>query len=293
MRRLDAEAQAKIKMIISVVAFGTVGIFRRYIPLPSSVICMIRGLIGAVVLFVFIRIIGQPMDEIGIRKNGLKLVLTGVVMGFNWIVLFEAYNYTSVARATLYYYLAPLFLIIMGAVFLREKMSRLQLGCAAVSLAGIVLVSGVFENTEIGASELKGFILGLAAAVMYAFVMFMNKFISDINVYDKTMIQLASAGIVMAVYSLCTGAFKGMEAGSLGTTMVIILGVFHTGICYVLFFGAMKDMSAHSIAIMTYIDPVVAVILSALILKEHISLLGVIGSVLVIVSMAVSETVKR
>lgn len=281
--------KAKLHMVISTATFGTVGIFRRFIPLPSSMIAMTRGLIGGIFLLIFILSTKKSFDKEGIKKNGLKLVITGVIMSFNWILLFESYNYTSVARATLYYYIAPVFLIIMGAVILKEKLTKIKVICSIAAVLGISLVSGVFDGTESNGFEPMGLLFGLGAAVLYATVMFMNKITAGTRAYDKTMLQLLSAGTAMIFYSFFTGAFNGIEIGPLGIVLALILGIFHTGYCYSLFFGAMDHLSAQSIALMTYIDPVVAVFLSAILLKEHLSIYGIIGAIIVIVSMAISE----
>jgi len=285
----SAVKSAKLKMVVSTIAFGTIGIFRRWITVPSSVLAMARGLIGAAFLLCEHLILHKPFDKAGIKKNGVKLILVGALIGFNWIVLFESYNYTSVAKATLYYYTAPIFLIIYSIIFLKEKLSVKKVICICIAVFGTVLVSGVLESEQSAESNGTGLILGLAAAIMYATVMFFNKAISGIDASDKTMIQIGSAGTVMLIYSLATGAFINMEMTTASLIMILIVGVFHTGFCYTLFFGSMDVLSAQTVAIFTYIDPAVAVVLSALLLKEPLSLWGVIGAVLVIGSALISE----
>lgn len=288
----DNITKAKLKMVTSTVAFGTIGIFRRYISLPSSVLAMARGFIGALFLLA-VRLAGrQSFDVKGIKKNGIKLVLTGALIGFNWITLFESYNYTSVAKATLYYYSAPVFLILLSVIFLKEKLNKKKVVCMCLAILGIVLVSGVFEpgaSASSGSGEGKGFLLGIASAVMYGTVMFMNKAITGIDPSDKTMIQIGSAGAVMLIYGLVTGELFHLTLTPLCIIMVLIVGIFHTGFCYTLFFGSMDVLPAQTVAIFTYIDPAVAVILSALILHESLSPLGIAGAVLVIGAALFSE----
>jgi len=286
----NQNSSAKLKMVVSTVAFGTVGIFRRYITLPSCVLAMARGLIGATFLVLVILITRKGvLDKAGIKKNLIKLVMTGALIGFNWIALFEAYNYTSVSKATLYYYTAPLFLILISIVFLKEKADPKKLICVVIALFGVALVSGIFEGQAGGSSEAKGLVYGLAASIMYATVMSLNKSVTGVEATDKTMIQIGTAGLVMIPYSALTGAFSGIELSTSCIVMTLILGAFHTGFCYTLFFGAMDSLSGQSIAIFTYIDPAVAVILSAVILKEKLTLFGLIGAVLVIGAALLSE----
>jgi len=279
----DKTKKAKLQMVISTVAFGTIGIFRRWITLPSSALAMARGLIGALFLLFTHLVKKTPFDKDGIKKNGFKLALTGALIGFNWIVLFESYNYTSVAKATLYYYTAPIFLILLSVIFLKEKISIKKIICIAVAILGIVCVSGILDgNATINPDEKTGLLLGLLSAVMYGTVMFLNKAITGIDAADKTLIQIATAGAVMLIYGSITGDFAGITLTPLCILMVVFVGVFHTGYCYTLFFGSMDVLSAQSVAIFTYIDPAVAVILSALLLNEPLSAFGIIGAVLVI-----------
>lgn len=287
--RSDKVFLAKFQMITATVAFGTIGIFRRYIDLPSSVLAMARGFIGALFLILVLLLRKKPIDKAGIRKNGFKLALTGALIGLNWVALFEAYNFTSVAKATVYYYTAPIFLIIASLIILAENLKLKKIVCVFLALIGTVMVSGILDKSESTEFDSTGLILGLAAALMYASVMFINKSITGINATEKTLIQLFMAGLVMLLYSLFTGAFSGIELTTTSIILTVIVGIFHTGFCYTLFFGAMDHLSAQSIAIFTYIDPAVAVILSALILHEHLGIEGIIGAALVIGSALISE----
>lgn len=286
----DSVKKAKLQMVISTVAFGTIGIFRRWITLPSTALAMARGLIGALFLLLTHIVKKTPFDKEGIKKNGVKLALTGALIGFNWIALFESYNYTSVAKATLYYYSAPIFLILLSVIFLKEKLNKKKILCMGVAIIGIVCVSGVLDGTfSMNPDETKGLLLGILSAVMYGTVMFLNKAISGIDAADKTLIQIATAGAVMLIYGPVTGDFAGITLTPVCIIMVLFVGIFHTGYCYTLFFGSMDVLSAQSVAIFTYIDPAVAVILSALLLKEPLSIWGIIGAVLVIGSALFSE----
>ena len=101
--------RAKLDLIFSVAVFGTIGIFVRSIPLPSSVIALVRGAVGAAFLLLLARIRRTPIDKAALRRQWKLLVLSAAMMSFNWITLFEAYRYTTVATATLCYYTAPIF----------------------------------------------------------------------------------------------------------------------------------------------------------------------------------------
>ncbi len=218
----------------------------------------------------------------------MLLAVSGIFIGINWVALFESYRYTTVATATLCYYMAPMFVIIASPLVLGERLTFKKAVCVITALFGMALVSGVFEADR-GEIQLKGIIYGLVAAAFYASVMLVNKKMTEIPAYDKTYIQLIFAAAVVGVYNLFTVDLSTLSTDIKHIVLLLFVGVFHTGFAYTLYFGAMKSMKAQSIAILSYIDPVFALILSALILKENMSLFGVIGAVLVLGSALVCE----
>ena len=277
---MKEEARARLALIASMTVFGTIGIFRRQIPLPSSFLAMMRGAVGALFLLLVMLLLRRRPDKTAIRKNLLLLIVSGVAIGFNWILLFEAYNYTTVATATLCYYFAPTFTILLTPVFLKEKMRAKPL-CVAASLIGMVFVSGVLE-ADGGAGELRGVLLGLGAAVLYASAVLMNKRLSPIDAYSKTMIQLFAAAVVLLPYVLLTGGMAQLSFTPMTLLMLAIVCIVHTGIAYALYFSSFERLPAQTLALFSYIDPVVAVLLSALLLHEPMTLLMGIGAVLIL-----------
>ena len=279
---------ATFKLTLSMVIFGTIGIFRRYIPLPSSLVAMTRGLTGMLFLLLVMLLRKRGMNRAAVRRKLGMLCLSGAAIGVNWILLFEAYNYTSVATATLCYYLAPMFVILASPLVVGERLTAKKLICVLTALLGMVFVSGVLEAGG-GSSDLKGVLLGLGAAVLYASVVLMNKQLGDVPAWDRTIVQLGSSAAVLLPYVLLTedvGALS-FTPGTLALLMVV--GVVHTGMAYAMYFGSLMQLKAQTAAILSYIDPVVAVLLSALLLKEHMSLLSGLGAVLVLGAAVISE----
>lgn len=283
---------ATFKLTLSMVIFGTIGIFRRYIPLPSSLVAMSRGLIGMLFLLLVMVLRKRGMNRTAVRKKLGLLCLSGAAIGVNWILLFEAYNYTSVATATLCYYLAPMFVILASPLVVGERLTAKKLICVLAALLGMVFVSGVLESGG-GSSDLKGVLLGLGAAVLYASVVLMNKQLGDVPAYDRTIVQLGSSAAVLLPYVLLTENLGTLSftPGTIG--LLLVVGVVHTGIAYALYFGSLMQLKAQTAAILSYIDPVVAVLLSALVLREHMSLLSCLGAVLVLGAAVVSELPSR
>lgn len=285
--------QALLALIASMVIFGTIGIFRRYILLPSSVIAMMRALIGMAFLLFVVRVKGKRMDRNAIRKNQKPLLLSGALLGFNWILLFEAYRYTSVATATLCYYMAPIIVMLLSPVLLGEKLTQRKTLCVLAALAGMVLVSGVGGTGFSGGAEITGVLFGLGAAALYAGVILTNKRIDGISAYDKTIVQLGVSAALLLPYSLLTENYGGMQMDVRAAAMLVLVGVVHTGIAYWLYFGSMGALRAQTVALLSYIDPVVAILLSALLLSERMTPAGAIGAVLVLGATIVSELPEK
>lgn len=275
-------------LIAAMLIFGTIGIFRRFIPLSSGVLAFARGLLGSAFLSVFMRVSRRSAERIG-GKTLLLLVLTGALIGFNWIFLFEAYNYTSVATATMCYYMQPTIVILLSPLFLHERLTRRRLLCAAAAVAGMILVSGITDEAATGARDLTGVLFGLGAAALYAAVVILNKKITLDDAYRRTTIQLISAAVTLLPYLLLTEDFSAIRLDARSIAMVLFVGAVHTGLAYALYFGGMKRLKAQSIAVLGYIDPVFALLLSAAVLHEPLSLIALLGAALIIGSALVSE----
>lgn len=285
----NTEQRALFSLIFSMMIFGTIGIFRKHIELSSGVLAMARGFIGAAFLLLVIALKREKLSKTAIKKNLWLLILSGACIGFNWILLFEAYRYTTVATATLCYYLAPIFVIMASPLILKERLSGRKVTCVLVALAGMVLVSGVLQAGFHGLSELKGILFGLGAAAFYASVILMNKKIIDISAYNKTVVQLVCAATVLVPYVLLTGELAVAEWSGIGFVLVLVVGILHTGVTYALYFGSMAHLKAQTVAIFSYIDPIVAILLSAVLLQEKMDGLTILGTVMILGASVYSE----
>ena len=275
-----------IQFITAMVIIGTIGIFRRNIALSSAVLAFMRGLLGSLSLGLFVKARGQKIFHGMETKKFLLLVLNGAIIGVNWIFLFEAYRYTTVAVATLCYYLQPTLLILVSPIFFKEKLTPRKLFFALIAFAGMVLVSGVIGGE---AGNLRGVAFGLAAALLYTMAVIINKTVIGVDPFEKTIIQLASAAVVLIPYILLTEDMAAIHPDVMTVILVIIVGVIHTGFVYYLYFGSMERLNAQAVAILSYIDPVVAVLASWIFLKEPLTLMVIIGAVLIIGSAILSE----
>ena len=281
--------KSKLFLLMSMVIFGTIGVFRKYIPLPSGTISLVRGIIGTLFMLALLRGRGVSPSKTAIRKNIKILVVAGAFLGFNWILLFEAYRYTSVATATLCYYMAPVFMILASPFVMKEKLTKLKLGCAAVALFGMVLVSGVLDVGAVQQSEIKGILFALGAAILYASVVMISKKLKGIEGTDVTLTQLAISAIVLLPYVLAVEKIGTVTFTPISICMLLVIGVVHTGIAYALYYTSIGNLQAQTIALYSYIDPVVSVVLSILILKEDMSLMKLAGAVMILGAAMMSE----
>lgn len=284
-----SDYKSRIMMITAMVIYGTIGIFRRSIPLPSCVLAMARGAVGTLFLALVVVAGGKKLSLEEMKNNLFLLVLSGALIGFNWILLFEAYAYTTVATATLCYYMAPVIVTIFSPLILKEKVSASRFFCILLAVLGMALVSGILQTGFSGMAEMKGIFLGLGAAVLYAMVILINKKLPPMGAYEKTILQLISAAVVVLPYCILTEDMAGLKLDGHAWIMLLIVCILHTGIAYALYFGSMDQLSGQTIAIFSYLDPVVAIILSALLLKEAMGPAEVFGAVLILGSTLVSE----
>ncbi len=275
------KATAEMKLTAAVIVFGTISLFVRRIPMSSGEIALFRAVLAVVLIGMYLVMTRDLEGFRHIRKQLPLLLLSGAAMGFNWILLFEAYRYTTVSAATLSYYFAPVIVTVLCPIVFHEKMSVRQWICFIMSTLGIVLITGTGDMSS-GSSHLTGILYGLGAACLYAFVIMMNKMIRDVSGMHRTFLQFFAAMIVVFPYVMMTGgiSFSGMDAA--GWLCLLNVGIVHTGITYCLYFSALKELPGQKTAILSYLDPLTAVMISVLILSEPISTVQILGGLLIL-----------
>lgn len=276
---MKKDIKYRLMLIVSMTVFGTIGLFVRGIPLSSGELALYRAILAAALLGLFLLIGKQKMRFPNSKRELLLLSLSGAAMGINWILLFEAYKYTSVSVATLSYYFAPVIVTAVCPILFKEKLTRGQLLCFVMSTLGLVLIIGVSDG---GGNDLVGILFGLGAAVFYATVMLLNKFIRNVEGLQRTFLQFLAAIVVLVPYVFLTGGVTlGMLDGA-GWVNLLIVGLFHTGVTYYMYFSSLKELPGQNVAILSYIDPLVAVLLSVTLLGEPMTLWQVVGGILIL-----------
>jgi len=278
---MNRRYKALLMMVLAMVIYGTIGIFRRMIPLSSGVIAFSRGIIGSVFLLLLNQGKGKRLSFAIGRRPRLGLILSGALMGFNWILLFEAYRYTTVAIATLSYYFAPVLVTVASALLFREKLTKKNIFCFAMSTLGILFVTGI-TNLGSGSNNAVGILFGLGAAVLYAVCILLNKAIKGVGGIERTFLQFLAAIAVMVPYVAFTGGVSLENMDGLGWICLLVVGLVHTGITYCLYFTAVEHIPGQEVAILSYIDPLVAVIIGVAVLGEPLTLPQLIGGAMIL-----------
>lgn len=288
----------KLRLAIIIAVFGTIGVLTAYIPLSSSAISFYRGIIASIFLFVITYNTKNRLNFKVVKKNFFMLFLIGILLCINWVLQFEAFRIASVSVGTVCYNTMSIFLLILAPFFFKEKITKKSIVCIIIAMIGVILVSNVLIN-GLKTEETLGCVYGLLAAIGYALVASLNKKLDKVSAYDKVIVQFFVAAIVVLPYIIF------VEKGSLlfttgisdfdlrrGLILLLILCFIHTGLAYVAYYDTITKVSAQTMAILTYIDPVTALILSHFILKETLTPLQALGAVLILLATVINEFIK-
>ena len=278
---MNKQTGARWMLIVSMAVFGTIGVMVRNISVSSGELALYRAVMAAVLIGLFLIVTRQKIPFAKIKKSLPLLLLSGCAMGFNWILLFQAYQYTTVSVATLSYYFAPVIVTLACPILFKEKLGLKQWICFGMSTLGIVLITGIGDLSG-GSNHFLGIAFGLGAACLYATVILLNKFIQDVEGIHRTFLQFIAAIIVLVPYVAFTGGMHLENLNTTGWVCLLLVGIVHSGIAYCLYFSSLKELPGQKAAILSYIDPLVAVVLSVTVLGEPMTVTQIIGGVLIL-----------
>lgn len=281
--------KSSIQFILSMIIFGTIGLVVRYIDLSSSETALLSSSIGCLFLMLVFFITKKSISWKLVKTNSFVLLLSGIALGGNWIFLYQSYDYTTVTNATLAYYFAPVLVLILSPMVLKEPLSIKKIICIGVAIAGMVLIVGN-GLSAFGKDDLLGILFGLVAAAFYAALMLLNKFLQHMAKLEITIIQLGTTAFLLLPYVLVTEGVGILEVSRASIPFIILLGIVNTGIGFWLFFSGMEKLKGQSIAMLSYVDPFVAILISGVILQEQMTMIQVLGGTLLLGSTFVSET---
>ena len=270
--------------------FGTISVFVRNIPLPSSTVALCRAVIALICLLGF-QAARRKLPRLGDMGGDVPLLfLSGAAMGFNWIFLFTAYRYTTVALSTLAYYFSPSLVVIFSLILFREPLSLRQILCFLGSTAGLVLIVGLRGG---GSSDGTGLLFGLLAALLYTVVVLCNKRAGAVDGVTRTWVQLAAATAVLVPYVALTGGFHIGSLDLTGWGNLLVIGVGFTGLLYTVYFSSISVLPGQHAAVLSYLDPAVAVLVSVFFLREPITALQLLGGAMILLFAMCNELGAR
>lgn len=277
---MNTHASARLKLTASMVIFGTLGIFTRNIAVTSGELALYRAILAAGLILVYLAAGRKPIPFKKIRRELPLLLLSGMAMGVNWVLLFSAYRFTTISMATLSYYFAPVIVILACPILFHERMTAKEILCFVMSTAGLVLIIGAGGAGN--GTDLIGVLFGLGAAAFYAAVILMNKFIRQVTGIHRTLIQFAGAILILLPYVGLTGGFHLEVLDGTGWVCLLVVGLVHTGVTYCMYFSALKDLSGQETAVLSYMDPLVATLISVLVLGEPMALTQALGGAMIL-----------
>ncbi len=276
-----------LKYFISVFLYGTLGFFLAFIDVNSEFVVFCRGTFGCLFILVLLFIKKQKLDIEAIKKNFKYLVISGISLGINEIFLFIGYKY-AVSLASLGNYTAPISIIVLSAILYKDKLSIKQIMCILASFIGVVCLTGVFTGNN---SDIRGLIFGLCGSIGFVFLVFMNKKLKDIGPYDKTIVQLMFSSLTTVPLILINKSYL-ISYDIKTVSVLLMLGIIHTGFAYILYFDSINTLSPIKIAVIGYVEPVMSVLIGALFLKESMDIYAIIGAILIIGSAITSELIS-
>lgn len=272
---------ARLSIILSMTIWGTLAPFVRKIPVTSGELALYRAVLAAAMIGVFLLITKQPIPLQALGKELYFLLFSGIAMGFNWILLFEAYKYTTVAISTLSYYFAPVIVTVACPFLFKERITGRQLLCFAMATFGLTLVIGI-TNLGRGGNDAIGIAFGLGAAALYATVILLNKYIKGVSGIHRTFLQFLAAIGVLIPYVGFTGGVNLQGLDFPGWVCLLVVGLLHTGVTYCLYFSSVKEIPGQEAAILSYVDPLIAVIIGIVILKEPLTWQQFLGGAMIL-----------
>ena len=263
---------------LALILFGFNGIVASYISLNSYEIVFLRTLLGSVFLASIFLFTKGKRQGIQNKKHLSCIALSGVAMGLSWMFLYEAYTEVGVSVATLAYYSGPIIVMVLSPLFFREHLTKRKVIGFVVVLAGMFFVN---ENALQQNGLSWGLLCGLLSAVLYAVMVISNKKASSITGLGNSVFQLTFSFIMVAVFIQIK---QGVVIPTLFENIVpvLILGIVNTGIGCYLYFSSIQKLPAGSVAICGYIEPLSALIFSAIFLHERLTIIQIVGATFII-----------
>ena len=273
--------------ILAMLIFGTNGLLVAHLSLESSQIVLVRTLVGGLLLTALVLLRGG-FDRAAVRAERRDLLLGGVALGLNWVALFTAYRLLNVSLATLIYYAGPMLVLLFSPLLFGEKLTPQKIAAVIIVAAGLFCITGSITSSGM---SMKGLIAAVLSALFYASLIVFNKRIVKTGGMQTAALELDVAFAVVLIYVLLTAGLPHPVKADI--PYILLIGLVNTGLAYLLYFSGLQKLPGQSVALISYVDPVSALVFSALLLHESMTPLQILGAVLVIGGALLGELRKR
>lgn len=278
-----------ILYLISLVIMGSNGIVASFINLAPLEIILMRTIIGSIVLITVCIIHKEKFACLHDRRDTIFLLLAGLTLGAGWIFLFEAYRIVGVSISTMLYYLGPMIAMLLSPIFFKEKLTKVKLIGAFIVFVGVLLLNGKLAGD---ASKTFGIFCGFMSGILYAVTVIFNKNVKTASGMENTTCQLVSSFVLVFIFLMLRGGIH-IKIEGVQWIPVLWIGLLNTGLSCFFYYSTITKLPMSTVAIFSYLDPVSAVVLSAIILGETLTVVQIIGVVCVIGGAAFSQLYKR
>lgn len=266
------------KYLAGLLLFGSNGVVASFIDLSSYEIVLLRSVLGAALLVCLFFITGYRFTAFRHTKDLMYIVVSGVAMAADWLLLFEAYARIGVSMGMLINYTGPAIVIALSPIFLKERTTFAKVIALVAALLGAILISG---QAAVAGMNVGGLICAGLSAVAYAVMVLLNKMAREITGIENAAVQILCTAVVVAAFVGCKQGFF-MKISGNDWFPILLLGLVNTGVGCYFFFSSLSSLSAQTVAICGYLEPLFAVLLSVMILHETMTPLQISGAVLII-----------
>jgi len=272
----------RFKIIFVMIIWGSVGIFAKYIPLSPILLAFSRAIISIPVILILISISKNTLIKDLKLKDIKPLIFSGVLIGLAWWALFAAFKHTNIAIAILAYNMCPVYVLMLSPKLLKERLNRNHIINIVMAIIGLIII--VVPSLNQNDSSLWGIIFGIISGLLYSFIVIVNRRSSNsVDPLSSTLIQMIAASCTLfPIVLLEKPIIQLFSIGTHGLIMLLILGIFHTGIGFSIYFSSYKTLSAISVALLSYLEPVFGICFGVIFLRESLTIWQIVGGVLIL-----------
>ncbi|MGP0012012.1 DMT family transporter [Pseudomonas sp.] len=275
--------RGSLEMVAAMLISGTIGWFVLVSGQPVLDVVFWRCLFGALTLLVICAVMGFLRPGILTRTTFLLAVLSGVAIVGNWVLLFASYSRASIAIGTAVYNVQPFMLVGLAALFLGEKITAQKLFWLCVAFVGMLaIVSAHGQPGESGGEYLLGIGLALAAALLYAIAALIIKRLKGTPPHLIALVQVCTGVLLLAPWAHIS-AFP-QQASAWGS--LLTLGVVHTGVMYVLLYGAIQKLPTAMTGALSFIYPIAAIFVDWFAFGHQLVLVQWVGVIAILLAAA-------